>query len=439
MYARGLLLSFALLLCACAGARKAPTWEKDGSLFTEQGTIVKEQGPTEFPDAGIPREAGNTTLDLLQGTEASGPVDLDGDGHCAAGASDPGGKCKSFKDCNDNDKKVYPGAQETCNDVNTDNDCDGDKAEVDMDQDGVNDLGTACKTGLPGICGTGTRHCKLGQLVCSGKYAIGQISEACNGKDDDCNGVKDDGQLCANGNSCKGASGCTCNGGLQCSGSMYCCSSGCKNTSMDKLNCGACNIGCGSGETCDGGRCRCGSTLGPKGGGPVCTKNACVNGQCGTPCNPSTNLATQATGTSSGGGATAKGYGPNKMNDGFLESSCTSQKFCWISAGSSLSGGKWIQYSWSKAVTVGRVWFDTVSLSGGCGMSSGRTLAGGRLQYRSGSSWKTVSTVTGKTGDWSRSFTPVTTTQLRLYDAHATSVTGQKSNPVIIEWRDFCQ
>ena len=430
------------LLCSCAGARKAPTWD-DSSQLTEQGTITTELGSgfdaiTEFPDAGIPREVGTSpNPDLIQGAEAGGPVDSDGDGHCAPGTSDPGGKCVSLNDCNDNDKKVYPGALESCNDVGTDNDCDGDKAEVDLDQNGVNDLGSACKKGLPGICDAGTRHCKQGQLVCDGKYAIGQISEACNGQDDDCNGTTDDGQLCANGNSCQGAVGCRCNGGQQCSGTKHCCAGGCKSVNVDTLNCGACNANCGPGETCDNGRCRCGSTLGAKGGGAVCSKNTCINGQCGTPCNPSVNLAPQATGTSSGGGAGT--YGPGKMNDGYLQSSCSSQKFCWISAGSSLSGGKWIQYTWPKAVTLGRVWFDTVPYTGGCATSSGRTLAGGRLQYRSGSSWKTLGTATGKIGDWSLSFKSVTTNQLRLYDAHATSVTGQKSNPVIIEWRAFCQ
>ena len=434
------ILILAALICSCAGARKV-TWEKDGSAFTELGNITTEQGPgfdskPEFPDAGIAREAGPP--DLTQGAEAGAPVDLDGDGHCAKGASDPKGKCKSKNDCNDNDKKVYPGALETCNDVGTDNDCDGDKAEVDLDQDGVNDLGSACKKGLPGICDAGTRHCKQGQLVCQGKYSIGQITEACNGKDDDCNGTTDDGQLCANGNSCQGASGCRCNGGSQCSGSKHCCASGCRNISVETSNCGACNVKCGTGETCDNGSCRCGGQLGTKGGGPVCTKTACVAGQCGSPCNPGVNLALQATATSSGGGATSLGFGPNKMNDGHLQSACTAQKFCWISAGSSLSGGAWIQYTWPKAVTVGRIWFDTQPLSGGC-TATGRTLAGGRLQYRSGSSWKTLSTTTGRTGDWSLSFTPVTTNQLRLYDAHATSATGQKSNPVIFEWRAFCQ
>ena len=446
MYTRSLLPLVPLaLLISCAGARKAPTWD-DASAFTEQGSLVKEQGVAgdtlyEFPDAGIPREAGTTAHDLIPGAEGTtGPVDQDGDGHCAKGTSDPGGKCKSFGDCDDTDKKVHPGAQETCNDVGTDNDCDGDKAEVDMDLDGINDLGAACKVGLPGICDLGTNGCKLGQLVCKGSYAVGQISEACNGKDDDCNGIKDDGQLCANGNQCAGAAGCRCNGGLQCSGAANCCATGCKNTSVDTINCGACNVTCGPGEYCSSGRCRCGAKAGSVGGGPACVGTTCVGGQCGTPCNPKTNLATGASATSSGGGVTSIGYGPNKMNDGYLQSACTTQKYCWFTAGSKLAGGKWIQYSWSKAVTIGRVWFDTQPASGGgCSTSSGRTLAGGRLQYRSGSSWKTLATVTGKTGDWSVSFGKVTTTQLRLYDAHATSTTGQKSNPIVYEWRVYCQ
>ncbi len=118
------------------------------------------------------------------------------------------------------------------------------------------------------------------------------------------------------------------------------------------------------------------------------------------------------------------------MNDGKLQKDCV---FCWVSA-SSTPGSSWIQYTWPSAVVIGSVTFDTVPVTTAtCGASAGRSLAGGTLQYWSGTAWVTIGTITGKTDDWSYSFTQVTTTKLRLYGAHA----GKTSNPVIFEWQVF--
>ena len=54
---------------------------------------------------------------------------------------------------------------------------------------------------------------------------------------------------------------------------------------------------------------------------------------------------------------------------------------------------------------------------------------------RNGSSWVSDGTVSGQLDDWSYEFTsPVTTTQIRIYGAHADSVGTQNSNPMIFEW-----
>jgi hypothetical protein len=93
-------------------------------------------------------------------------------------------------------------------------------------------------------------------------------------------------------------------------------------------------------------------------------------------------------------------------------------------------------------VTIGRIVIDTSPYNqSACDAGPGRNLAGGDVQYWNGSSWVTVSggVVRGKTDDWSLSFTPVTTTRLRIYAAHATNLAGQMSNPVIFEWDVFCQ
>jgi hypothetical protein len=72
---------------------------------------------------------------------------------------------------------------ETCNGV--DDDCDG------MVDEGNPGGGTSCATGQLGVCGAGTTACTGGAVVCASNVA--PASEQCNGYDDDCNGVIDDG------------------------------------------------------------------------------------------------------------------------------------------------------------------------------------------------------------------------------------------------------
>ncbi|MFU8802285.1 MAG: putative metal-binding motif-containing protein [Bradymonadaceae bacterium] len=107
-------------------------------------------------------------------------VDLDGDGRgegCALGA-----------DCDDDDPTVYEGAAEQCN--GKDNNCDG---TVDS---GFN-VGQACHAG--------TGECRReGQFVCTAdgtgttcNASAGQpTTEVCDGKDNNCNGTIDSGNVC---------------------------------------------------------------------------------------------------------------------------------------------------------------------------------------------------------------------------------------------------
>jgi hypothetical protein len=80
---------------------------------------------------------------------------------------------------------------ETCNGV--DDDCDG---AVDQGNPGG---GVACLVpGLKGECAKGLTRCAAGGIVCDQQYFGG--SEACNGKDDDCDGLVDGNQrTCSNG------------------------------------------------------------------------------------------------------------------------------------------------------------------------------------------------------------------------------------------------
>ena len=66
-----------------------------------------------------------------------------------------------------------------------DNNCDGRADE------GNPGGGQACPTGQPGICGAGTSACANGAVRCN--QTLQARAEACNGLDDDCNGVVDNG------------------------------------------------------------------------------------------------------------------------------------------------------------------------------------------------------------------------------------------------------
>jgi hypothetical protein len=107
--------------------------------------------------------------------------DSDGDGFPSCEESPV-----EIRDCNDEDAWIHPGSAERCNGL--DDDCDG---EVDEDDPGS---GAPCGE-TTGACEEGIEHCVEGSLQCIG--AIGPRSELCNGEDDDCNGLTDDGDVVA--------------------------------------------------------------------------------------------------------------------------------------------------------------------------------------------------------------------------------------------------
>src|SRR5207237_1264477 len=66
-----------------------------------------------------------------------------------------------------------------------DNDCDG---VVDNGNPGG---GLACNTGQPGVCSAGTTSCSGGAITCNQNQQ--PSPETCNGLDDDCDGAVDEG------------------------------------------------------------------------------------------------------------------------------------------------------------------------------------------------------------------------------------------------------
>ena len=176
---------------------------------------------------------------------------------------------------------VLPAAR-ACNDL--DNDCDG---IVDTEQmccdGGAPATSRTCYAGPAntldvGVCRGGTQTCASAAWSpgCEGQILPGP--ELCNGKDDDCDGVPDNGTpACAAGSSCVngvcvpgacGPEGPYCPGGYACSG-------------------GSCVLaGCGTGGPCPNGRvCQGGACVDPCasvtcGPGAYCSGGQCVGGGC---------------------------------------------------------------------------------------------------------------------------------------------------------------
>jgi hypothetical protein len=174
---------------ACRIGRR--TCLADGSGY---GACLDQTDPaTDTCGDGIDNDCNGKIDDGM----ASYCPDGDGDGYCdltqckayCPGAVPSGwkaqmGVCNPASDCAgaDGQASVYPNAPELCD--GKDNNCNGSVDEGDPGG------GSACGTGLAGVCSAGTFHCQAGQVKCVQNQ--GASAEVCDGKDNNCNGGVDE-------------------------------------------------------------------------------------------------------------------------------------------------------------------------------------------------------------------------------------------------------
>lgn len=141
-----------------------------------------------------------------------------------------------------------PTGPEVCDGI--DNNCDGTVDELNPGG------GMACNTGLPGACGAGMTACVNGAIVCHANTPPGGSAEVCDGLDNNCNGITDEGNP---------GGGVRCNTGLQgvCAPGVTACQNGavvCQQQVQPSV------------ELCDGkdNNCNGASDEGNPGGGMLC-------------------------------------------------------------------------------------------------------------------------------------------------------------------------
>ena len=121
--------------------------------------------------------------------------DADGDGYgdssssmTMMGCTPPPGYALQGGDCNDMDMSIHPGALEQCDAAMVDENCDGIVNPPSLCACN-GDVTRMCATAA-GVCMAGTERCVNGSW---GLCSIGPTPEVCNGLDDNCDGMVDEG------------------------------------------------------------------------------------------------------------------------------------------------------------------------------------------------------------------------------------------------------
>ena len=165
---------------AAGSSEDAGADSSSGGMAGSAGT--SDAGPDALPCEQIP-ETCNGLDDNCNGSIDEG--DPGGGGTCVV--SGQSGVCADgIEHCTTGivqcEQQVTP-SSEICNGL--DDNCNGPVDE------GNPEGGDSCNTGLEGVCAAGTTQCSGGQVACEPNLT--PTTETCNGLDDDCDGVPDNG------------------------------------------------------------------------------------------------------------------------------------------------------------------------------------------------------------------------------------------------------
>lgn len=151
--------------------------DNDGDGITENEGDCDDNSGDSYPDATEKCDDGldNNCDGVVDG------LDADGDGYLNPIACSP----TDDLDCNDADADIHPGATEACDGVDTDCDGNADNGFADLDRDGQADCIDE------DIDGDGTNNAEDCEDR-NGSIYVG-APEICDGVDQDCDGVADDG------------------------------------------------------------------------------------------------------------------------------------------------------------------------------------------------------------------------------------------------------
>ncbi len=224
--------------------------------------------------AGVPQmcQPGPPSAETCDGidNDCNNQID-DGLGTISCGLGECANTVPSCKNGQPNVCNPFPAGVELCD--GKDNNCNG------IIDDGDPGGGAMCNTGNQGVCSAGTQHCVVGMITCV--QNVQPSNEVCDNKDNNCNGMVDEGNpggnlVCNTGQLGVCAAGTTAcqNGGIVCNPLMQPSAETCDgfdnncNGATDEGNPGG-NLMCNTGKQ---GICAAGTTV-CLAGGIVCNQN----------------------------------------------------------------------------------------------------------------------------------------------------------------------
>jgi hypothetical protein len=207
------------------------------------------------------------------------PTETECNGDCANTTNDPNhcGNCTTTCAANQVCSNSSCATQCPAGTVN----CNGACVNLTAMQGDANHCGSCtnvCAVGDECVAGMCQKDCPLGQQLCNGTCVDTKTDEG------NCGG-------------CAGSGGTVCGSGLTCDDGLCCgtgqenvggkccptgwlnCNNQCVDPDTNNANCGACNVACSGGTTCDGGKC-CGANE-DNCSGTSCTNTLSDNANCG--------------------------------------------------------------------------------------------------------------------------------------------------------------